>query len=82
MLLLQYCKTQLLCILILIYVGIIYIKEGNSLNKIAKNAQCNKQFDWAYIIAEIAVIFDGITACTVNMLDVVPRNINLLVHLG
>ncbi|MGN0963418.1 MAG: HD-GYP domain-containing protein [Clostridia bacterium] len=33
-------------------------------------------------MANFAVLFDGITACTVNLLTFVPRNVNLLLHLG
>lgn len=32
--------------------------------------------------SELAVFFDGVTACTVNFLDQIPRNINLLAHWG
>lgn len=43
---------------------------------------CNHIFDGFFIISEVAVIFDGFTACTVNLLDVVPRSVNLLGHFG
>lgn len=43
---------------------------------------CNHIFDNFFIISEVAVIFDGFTACTVNLLDVVPRFVNLLGHFG
>lgn len=82
MIILQWCKTQIMCLLILVYVGIIYIREGNSLNKISQKSNCNHIFDLFFIVSELAVLFDGVTACTVNFLDQIPRNINLLAHWG
>lgn len=78
----QWCKMQIMCLLILVYIGSIYIKEGQTLWKIAKSWSCNRLFDCMFCFAEIAVLFDGITACTVNLTDVIPRWLNLLFHLG
>lgn len=79
---LVWCKTQIVCLLILGYVGIQFILEGNQLNHLTRRSNCNHIFDNFFIITEVAVIFDGVTACTVNLLDVVPRYINLLGHVG
>lgn len=79
---LQWCKMQIMCLLVLIYIGCTYIKDGNYLKKVTKSSYCNLLFDVCFVVAEIAVLFDGITACTVNSLDTVPRTINLLLHLG
>ena len=79
---LMWCKTQIVCLLILGYVGIQFIWEGNQLNHLTKRSNCNHIFDSFFIITEVAVIFDGVTACTVNLLDVVPRYMNLLGHVG
>lgn len=79
---LQWCKTQIMCLMILAYIGILYIKEGNHLNKLSRNSNCNKIFDLFYVVSLAAILFDGITACTVNFLDQVPWNVNLLLHLG
>lgn len=81
MIILQWCKTQIICLMILIYVGYMLIKEGTNLRKISKNSKCNKIFDVLFIVAEIAVLFDGITACTVNFLEQIPRMVNLILHL-
>lgn len=78
----QWCKMQIMCLLILAYIGCIYIKDGNYLKKAANRSYCNAFFDVNYVVAEIAVVFDAITACTVNYLDKVPRTLNLLLHLG
>ena len=81
MIILQWSKTQILCLMILIYIGINYIREGNRLNKISASFNCSPIFDAFYIITEVAVLFDGITACTINYLDRIPRIVNLLAHL-
>ncbi|MGM9941918.1 MAG: HD-GYP domain-containing protein [Bulleidia sp.] len=78
----QWCKTQIMCLLVLLYIGYTYIKEGNDLKKAAGKSYCSVFFDACFIVAEIAVLFDAITACTVNALNTVPHTINLLVHLG
>ncbi|MGN0166207.1 MAG: HD-GYP domain-containing protein [Lachnospiraceae bacterium] len=82
MIILRWCKAQILCLLLLIYVGLIYIREGNNLNKLTKKSNCNRVFDMLFVISEIAVLFDGITACTVNFPDRVPAGINLFAHWG
>ena len=78
----QWCKMQIMCLLILVYIGCTYIKEGNTLRRITKNSYCNLFFDVDFVVAEIAVLFDAITACTVTFPDKVPRLVNLLLHLG
>ena len=79
---LQWCKMQMVCLLVLCYVGIIHIREGCQLNRMTAKSNCNHIFDTMFIVAEIAVLFDGITACSVNLLDRIPRVVNLLLHLG
>lgn len=82
MMILQWCKTQIMAILVLAYVEIIYTKEGTSLNKFTKKSNCNAIFDWSLAAANMALLFDGVTACTVNMLDRVSRGWNLAFHFG
>ena len=82
MIILQWSKTQIMSLLILMYVGILYIIEGNRLNRVTGKSNCNGIYSMLYIVTEIAVLFDGITACTVNYPDYVPQTVNLLLHLG
>lgn len=82
MIVLQWCKTQIMCFLILAYIGIMFIREGNNLNRLTQKANCNHIFDLIFIMSELAVFFDGLTACTVNYLEQVPKALNLLAHLG
>lgn len=81
MIVLHWAKTQLMFLLLLIYVGVLYIREGNRLNKITRKSGCNPVYSALFIISETAVLFDGITACTVNYTDSVPRTVNLILHL-
>lgn len=78
---LQWCKMQVIALIILVYVGTIHIRDGANLNKITKKSNCNVLFDILFIVAELAVLFDGITACTVNYLDRVPSVLNSILHL-
>lgn len=80
MIFLQWCKTQVMCLLILAYIGVVYIREGNSLNRLTRKSNCNPVYDRMFIVAELAVLFDGITACTVNFLNDVPTEVNVLLH--
>ena len=82
MIILQWSKTQIMCLLILVYIGIIFIKEGNNLNRLTRKANCNRIFDVFFIVSEVAVLFDGITACTVNYVDKLPKAVNLFAHFG
>ena len=82
MIVLQWCKMQLMCLVILAYLGLVFLRDGNSLNRISQRTKCSPLFDAMFVIAEIAVLFDGITAVTVNFTDTIPRNVNLLLHLG
>lgn len=82
MIVLQWCKTQIMCFLILIYIGILFIREGNNLNRLTQKANCNHIFDVVFIMSELAVFFDGFTACTVNYLGQIPKVLNYLAHLG
>lgn len=72
----QYAKLQICCFLVIIYLNIIYIKA--TLNK---KIPCNKYYDLLMIFSPIAVFFDGLTAITVNYLDIVPLSLNLTLHL-
>lgn len=82
MIVLQWCKTQVMCLLILAYVGIIFIRDGNQLKKVSPQAKCNTVFDLFFAVSELAILFDGITACTINFPDQVPNIVNLWMHLG
>ena len=80
MIIVQWCKTQILCLMILIYIGIVFIKDGNRMNRLTQKSNCNRLFDMMFILAEFAVFFDGMTAWSVNFLQQIPRVLNLVLH--
>lgn len=52
-----WCKTQIVCLLILGYVGIQFIWEGNRWNHLMGRSNCNRIFDCLFIITEVALAF-------------------------
>lgn len=73
----QYVKLQLGCLLVIIYLVVNYLKETAK----AKDLPRNPLFDTLLVIGPVAVLFDGVTAWTVNHLDIVPNWLNLMCHL-
>lgn len=72
----RYVKLQFGCLLVILYIVITYmraIKRGKS--------KTSRQYNLLMLVAPIAVIFDGITAWTVNHMDIVPSVVNRLAHL-
>lgn len=72
----RYVKLQFGCLLVILYIVITYmraIKRGK--------IKTNRQYNLLMLVAPIAVIFDGITAWTVNHMDIVPSVVNRLAHL-
>lgn len=72
----QYIKLQLGCLLVIAYVEITYIKAA-----LQNRIPCNHLFDALLVVAPWAVFFDGLTAWTINHLDVVPDWLNRGAHL-
>lgn len=72
----KYVKLQFGCILVILYIAIAYlraIKRGN--------IKTCREYNLLMMVAPLAVIFDGITAWTVNHMDIVPSVVNRLAHL-
>lgn len=76
-----YCKAQIGFELILMFVAFLFVRDGNRLNRQAKCKMCNKYFDYLFMAGCTAILFDGVTAFTVNCLDTVPALVNLYLHL-
>lgn len=72
----QFIKLQLGCLLVMAYIEIAYIKMT-----LRSKIPCNRFFDALLIVSPWAVFFDGLTAWTVNHLDIVPSFINDGAHL-
>ena len=70
-----YTKTSFVCLLLLIYMGVFYFSQKHL------PARSSRLFNGYYFSALTVVLFDFITLCTVNRMDVVPPMINLIAHI-
>lgn len=73
----KYCKLQIGCILIVLYIIYNYYKGKSTyhiLNKITL-------FDGMLLASVVCILFDGITAYTVNHLESINHMLNLFFHL-
>ncbi len=71
----QYCKLQIGCLVIVLYIVCVYVKET-----LKRNISCHPVYDMLLAICPWAIVFDGITACSVNYLHIVPAGVNLFLH--
>lgn len=72
----EYIRLQLGCLVVLLYVGVIYIKECRRFHRRLNETL----FDELLIIGIISIVLDGATAFTVNHLDTVPPLLNKILH--
>lgn len=72
----QYFKLQIGCMLIMLYVAFIYIREKYEY----KVKQKEPVFELLLITGILSIVFDGATAYTINYLDKVPGLVNALLH--
>lgn len=72
----EYCKLQIGCMVILLYIAFIYIREWKIYGKRLKGAL----FDKLLGLGLLSVAFDGATAVTVNNLNSVPAALNTAFH--
>lgn len=82
MIMLQWCKTQVICFIVLLYISTFLIHKGSVLSRTIQKSNRNSLFKGLFLLAGLAVFFDGITAYTVNYLEQIPVKANLLLHLG
>lgn len=75
--LLEYCKLQIGCMLLLLYIVFIYCKERRRFRQQHKLSV----FDGLLLMGVTAILFDGLTAYTVNHLDTVNEMVNRVLHL-
>ena len=73
----NFIKLQIGCLVLVLYLELIYIWQTTG-----KNAKvtCNPIFDALMMIIPSLIVFDGLTAWTVNHLDIVPVSLNLVFH--
>lgn len=72
----EYIRLQLGCLVVLLYVGFIYIKECRRFHQKFNETL----FDELLIMGIVSIILDGATAYTVNHLDTVSPLLNKILH--
>lgn len=73
----EYCKLQMGCLVVVLYIAFIYIREFRRTGKSLKDSL----FDELLVVGIICIVFDGLTAYTVNHLDTVNQNLNHFLHM-
>ena len=73
----EHCKLQIGCIIVILYIAFIYAEECRRF----KHKDKLKVFDMMLCVGFIEVLFDGITAYTVNHLDKVNEILNMILHM-
>lgn len=73
----NFIKLQIGCLVLVIYLELIYIWQTTGKNA---KVSCNPIFDALMMIIPCLIVFDGLTAWTVNHLDIVPVSLNLVFH--
>ncbi|MBQ0039389.1 MAG: sensor histidine kinase [Treponema sp.] len=68
------CRLQIGCLVFLLYIGFLSLRLAD------KDDDCNVFADLLYVVGEICVVFDALTAWSVNSPHVVPWNVNLVLH--
>ena len=74
----EYFKLQIGCIIILLYVGFIYVKECRRYHRRLNETL----FDELLIIGLISISLDGATSYTVNPLVTPPEPLNKILHIA
>ena len=73
----EHCKLQIGCMLVILYIVFIYRKEMKRYRQKHKITT----FDVMLAVGIFSVLFDGITAYTVNHLEEVSRTANMIFHM-
>lgn len=71
------CKLQIGCMIIITYIALVYIRE----QRWYKVNKKNPMFNGLLIMGTISILFDGLTAYTVNHLQQVNDVLNRLLHM-
>ena len=73
----EYCKVQLGCLFIVLYIAFMYIRAC----KRYKKKLSSSLFDELLYLGIITIVLDGVTAITVNHLDTVNIMVNRILHM-
>lgn len=72
----EHCKLQIGCIVILLYITFIYLRERRNYKLQSKKSL----FEGLLLLGIVSILLDGITAYTVNHLDMVDPLLNRTAH--
>ena len=72
----EHCRLQIGCLIVLLYVGYVYLRECRKFQKKLENTA----FDELLLLGIFSIVTDGATAYTVNHLDTVPPMVNTVLH--
>lgn len=72
----EHCKLQIGCMLVILYIIFVYVKERRRYGQKYRFSL----FDALLVTGVICVLFDGVTAYTVNHLETVNQKLNMLLH--
>ena len=72
-----YCKVQIGCLFIVVYIAFTYFRECKRYHKKLSSSL----FDELLVLGMVSIMLDGITAVTVNYLDSVNVNVNRILHM-
>lgn len=73
----EYCKLQTGCLLVIAYITFLYVRERRRYEKNLRPTP----FDGLLALGILSLTMDGVTAWTVNHLDIVPALLNRVLHL-
>lgn len=73
----EHCKLQLGCLVAVLYIAFIYIRECKRTRRSLKDSL----FDELLAVGIICIVLDGLTAYTVNHLDTVNDGLNRFLHM-
>ena len=73
----EFCKLQVGCLIVIAYIAFIYYRESF---RSQKKSYKPSMFDGMLAIAFVCVVFDGLTAYTVNHLESVNPVLNAVLH--
>ena len=73
----EYCRLQIGCLLIVGYIGFIYFRECKRYHKKLSSSM----FNIILLVSMVCILFDGITAVTVNYPEIVHPILNKGLHL-
>lgn len=73
----EYCKIQIGCLVVVLYIAYIYLRECKRYHKKLSSSI----FDELMVLGIVCIVLDGATAVTVNHLDTVNIIVNRVLHM-